>query len=363
MPRLALPPIERVPGGRSFAVLSRRVRTLIVAGVLFLVLFILSLTMPVPYVVLSPGPTLNTLGVDPQGNTIIVIEGKKPAHTTGNLNLTTVSVSGDSVTAFQALGAWLNHDEVVLPRAAIYPPGHSEQQTEKENTADFIASQDNATAAALCELHYPRGFGILKVSSDGPSHGVLQPGDFLVSIDGQSADTSDELTKVLSKETPGKTVTVTVTRNKKPVSLKVTLGPALKGRTGASLGVVVATGCLAPFTVDLGLANQIGGPSAGLMFALGIMEKVGTVDLTGGRFIAGTGTIDPKGNVGAIGGIQLKMIAAKRKGASVFLAPAGNCDDVRHDTPDGLQVAKVSTLHEAVQDLLNIKQGKPVPSC
>jgi PDZ domain-containing protein len=100
-----------------------------------------------------------------------------------------------------------------------------------------------------------------------------------------------------------------------------------------------------------------------MMFALGIIDKITPADLTGGRFIAGTGTIDPKGNVGPIGGIQLKMIAAKNKGATVFLAPAGNCDDVRKATPHGLQVVKVSTLHEAVQDLLDIQQGKSVPGC
>jgi PDZ domain-containing protein len=364
---MALPSIERVPGGRAFAALSRRVRTLIVAGVLFVVLFVLALTMPVPYVVLSPGPTLNTLGVDNFGNTIIVIDGREPARSTGHLNLTTVSVSGGSVTAFQALAAWLRHDEVVLPRSVVYPPGKTEQQTNKENTAEFVASQDNATAAALCELKYPRGFGILKVDSDGASHGILQPGDFMVSVDGKAADTGDKLTSVMSSETPGKTVVVAVTRDDKPLSLKVTLGPAIKGRTGASLGVTVGTGCLAPFTVDLGLANQIGGPSAGLMFALGIIDKVGPEDLTGGKFIAGTGEIDEQdpqsGKIDPIGGIQLKMIAAKRKGATVFLAPAGNCSDVRGDTPDGLQVVKVSTLHEAVQDLLKIKQGESVPSC
>ena len=113
----------------------------------------------------------------------------------------------------------------------------------------------------------------------------------------------------------------------------------------------------------LGLANQIGGPSAGLMFALGIIDKIGTEDLTGGKFIAGTGTIDEKGKVGPIGGIQLKMIAAHNKGATVFLAPAGNCGDVRKATPSGLQVVKVSTLHEAVQDLLDIQKGVSVPGC
>jgi PDZ domain-containing protein len=339
------------------------VRTLIIAAVLFLVLFVLLLTMPVPYVILSPGPTYNTLGTDPTGSTIIVIEGKKPAHTTGNLNLTTVAISNSSVTALQALSAWLRGDEVVVPRAAVYPPGQTEQQTNEQNTQDFISSQDSATAAAMCELHYPRGFGVLKVNSDGPSHGLLEPGDFLKTVDGKPAASSDALTAVLSHEKPGRIVPISVTRQGRPATVDVKLGQPLANRTGASLGIVVTTGCLAPFTVDLGLANQIGGPSAGLMFALGIMDKVGTVDLTGGRFIAGTGTIDSKGDVGPIGGIQLKMIAARDKGATIFLAPAGNCSDVRGATPDGLQVVKVTTLHGAVQDLLRIQHHQPVPSC
>jgi Lon-like protease len=363
VPRFALLPIERVPGGRAFASLSRRVRTLAVAGVLFVVLFVLALTMPVPYVILSPGPTYNTLGTDDSGNTIVVIEGKKANPTSGHLNLTTVSISSQAVTAFQAIAAWLTHDEVVVPKTSVYPPGTSEEKTNQQNTQDFLSSQDSATAAALCELHYPKGFGVLKVNDDGPSHDVLQPGDFLRTVDGKPAVSVEALSKVLATETPGKTVALTVTRNKQPADLKVTLGKPLKGKKGASLGIIVAEGCLAPFTVDLGLGNQIGGPSAGLMFALGIMDKVGTVDLTKGRFIAGTGTIDADGKVGPIGGIQLKMIAAKDKGASVFLAPAGNCDDVRKATPGGLKVIKVGTLHSAVQSLLALQQGKPVQGC
>jgi PDZ domain-containing protein len=360
---LALPSIERVPGGRAFASLSRRVRTLAIAGFLFLVLFVLALTMPVPYVVLSPGPTYNTLGTDDGGSAIIVIEGRKPKKTTGHLNLTTVSISSSSVTAFQAVAAWLIHDEVVVPRTSVYPPGTSQDQTNAQNTQDFLSSQDEATAAALCELHYPKGFGVLKVAPDGPSHGVLQPGDFFVSVNGKPTKSADALAKVLAVATPGAPAQVTVTRNKAPVNLTVTLGPPLKGKKGGTLGVTVTSGCLAPFTVDLGLGNSIGGPSAGLMFALGIMDKVGTVDLTKGRFIAGTGTIDTTGKVGPIGGIQLKMIAAKDKGASVFLAPAGNCADVRKATPKGLKVVKVNTLHDAVQDLLKLENGQSVPGC
>lgn len=343
--------------------LSRRVRTLIVAGIVFVVLFALALTMPVPYVILAPGPTYNTLGTDSAGHPIIGIVGKKPAATSGHLNLTTVSVSGGSVTAVQALTAWLRHDEVVVPRAAVFPPGRSEQETNRQNTEDFITSQDDATAAALCYLRYPRGFGVLRVAEDGPSHGILEPGDFLDTVDGKPANSAQLLMKALESERPGKTVTVRVTRGGKPVDVQIRLGPPVKGRSGASLGVVVTTGCLAPYTIDLGLGNQIGGPSAGLMFALGIIEKAGGVNVTGGRFIAGTGTIDRTGKVGEIGGIQLKMIAARRKGATVFLAPASNCGEVHGATPSGLQVVKVTTLTDAVQDLMRIEHHQSVPSC
>jgi PDZ domain-containing protein len=362
-PRIPLPPIERIPGGPAFASLSRRVRALIIASVLFLVLFALALLMPVPYVILSPGPTYNTLGSDPaSGRQIITILGKTPATTTGHLNLTTVRISGGKVTAFRALAAWLNGDEVVVPRQVVYPPGQSEQQINKQNTEDFLGSQDSATEAALCELHYPKGFGVLKVVAGGPSQGVLMPGDLIQSVDGKPAGSEKLLHGVLSQETPGKAVAVVVQRAGRPVDLTVTLGKAT-GRPGAVLGITVTEGCLAPFSIDLGLGNEIGGPSAGLMFALGIIDKLGTVNLTDGRFIAGTGTIDGTGKVGAIGGIQLKMIAARDAGATVFLAPADNCSDVRGATPSGLQVVKVSTLHGAIQDLIDIEHNKPVPTC
>jgi PDZ domain-containing protein len=133
--------------------------------------------------------------------------------------------------------------------------------------------------------------------------------------------------------------------------------------TGGRIGITVSPGCFAPFEVDLGLANQIGGPSAGLMFALGIIDKVGPANLTSGRFIAGTGEIRPDGTVAPIGGIQLKMIAARRAGATIFLAPSDNCNDVSGAIPRGLSVVKVSNLHQAVQDLGALQKGQAVPHC
>jgi PDZ domain-containing protein len=341
---------------------SRRARTLLISGVLFVVLFVLALTLPVPYVVLSPGPTYNTLGNDSSGRTIIVINGKDTNQTSGHLNMTTVSVSTGSISVFQAVYGWLASDEVVVPKSAVYPPGQSEQQVQQQDTRDFAESQDSAVAAASCELGYPKKFGVEEVAGQ-TSADKLRPADVLLTLDGKSIDTQTKLIAALAAKQPGDTVHIALTRAGKPQTATVTLGKPLPGRSGGSLGINVGDVCAPPFSVDLGLGNQIGGPSAGLMFALGIMDKVGPVDLTKGMFIAGTGTIDPDGTVGPIGGIQLKMIAARRAGATVFLAPAGNCADVRGATPSGLKVVKVQKLHDAVQDLLALQAGQAVPGC
>ena len=338
-------------------------RTLIIGGVLFVVLFIVALTMPVPYVILSPGPTFNTLGVDDNGDKIIMIVGKKPNVTTGNLNMTTVNVSTHSVSAFEAFVGWLEHDEVVVPRSAVYPPNKSTKQVDQQNSADFAQSQDSAIVAALCELKYPKHYGIFNVVDGGPSAGLLRAGDQLIAVAGKPVASVDQLRAVLATHDPGTSVIVHIKRSGKLLDVPVKLGkPTTSGVKGGFLGVSTADSCLAPFSIDLGLGNEIGGPSAGLMFALGIIDEVGTVDLTGGKFIAGTGTIDPTGKVGPIGGIALKMIAARRKGATIFLAPNGNCADVRGNVPSGLRVISVASLHEAVTDLEGIANGTLNPA-
>jgi Lon-like protease len=359
VPAVPPPPRRR---GSVFGALSRRVRTLILAAVLFIALFIVAMTLPVPYIVLSPGETCDTLGTC-QNEVVVTLIGRKPTPTNGSLYLTTVNYSVNKLTVFDALSAWLNSEEVVVPRSALFPPGQTTQQVNRQNTADFEESQDSATIAAECELGYPKVFGVVSVTKGGASDGKLQPGDEFVSVDGQPATTYAMLKSILRGQQPGTSVPVVVKREGAQTSIPITLAKPVSG-PGGSLGISVNTPgtCLAPFDVKLGLADQIGGPSAGLMFALGIMDKAGT-DVTHGRVIAGTGTIDPDGTVGPIGGIQLKMIGAKRAGATIFLAPAGNCSDVKGAIPSGLQVIKVDTLHHAVQDLQASHEGKPVPHC
>ena len=320
--------------------------------------------LPVPYVILSPGETFNTLGAVPGRTTqIIAVTGKKTNAISGTLILTTVNETTGRVTVFDALVGWLQSDRIVVPHDAITPPGTSEKQQTQQDTQDFVGSQDNASAAAFCELGYPKGVLIEGFSTGSKAQDLLKANDSLISINGQSVTTIATLTSVLQAATPGTTATVVISRTGTQQTVGLPLIAPAAGSKGARMGVSVATGCVAPFSVDLGLADEIGGPSGGLMFALGIIDKVGSTDLTKGVTVAGTGTIDPTGAVGAIGGIQLKMIAARRAGATVFLAPASNCGDVRGNIPKNLNVIKVDTLHSAIEDLLDLQRGKAVPHC
>ncbi|HXT91294.1 MAG TPA: S16 family serine protease, partial [Trebonia sp.] len=130
----------------------------------------------------------------------------------------------------------------------------------------------------------------------------------------------------------------------------------------AVIGVQVQEQYKFPFNVRI-TVGDIGGPSAGMMFALGIVDMLTPMNLTGGKFVAGTGEITAAGQVQPIGGIQQKMVGARNAGATVFLTPAGNCADAKGAVPSGLKVVKVSTLSQAVSDLEALKAGKQVPSC
>lgn len=341
--------------------MSRQLRTLLIGAVLVIVLGGALFLLRVPYVIESPGPTFNTLGKD--GNTdIISISGHPVSPTSGNLNLTTVEVETQDTTVAGALRGWLAHDEAVVPHDSLYPPGQSQEQIDQQDQADFVGSQDAAVAAAACYLKYPRGFGIAAVSADSPNKGVLKSGDVFVSVDGSKVGDSDSLVAELKKLKAGDRVPVVVLRSGVQTAVTATIEAPSSGSSTPRLGITVTTGCLPPFQIDLALSG-VGGPSAGMMFSLGILEKLGT-DLTHGRFIAGTGTIDADGNVGAIGGIQLKMQGARKDGATVFLAPESNCSDVRGHVPSGLQVIKVSTLSDAVTDLKSLAAGKTdLPTC
>jgi Lon-like protease len=343
--------------------MSRRSLTLLIATIATAVAIVVSVLVPVPYVILGPGPTLNTLG-SYSGQQLITISGHPTYPTSGHLNMVTVSEEGGpgvNLNIYQALRAWLDPSEAVVPESELFPPGQSEEQTQQEDTEEMAGSQQTAQAAAFSALHIPyqTQVVVLQTVSGTPASTVLKAGDIITSVDGVAVTGQSNLTSLITSHPAGTLLKLTVLRDGKTVPLKV--------RTKESgghpiIGVEVQEQYKFPFTVKFSVGD-IGGPSAGMMFALGIIDKLTTLDLTGGKFIAGTGEITASGQVQPIGGIQQKMVGARDAGATVFLAPAGNCADTKGAVPAGLRVVKVSTLSQAMSYLEAIKAGKPVPSC
>jgi PDZ domain-containing protein len=344
--------------------MSRRSLTLLIASVGTAAAIAVSVLVPVPYVILGPGPTLNTLGQDSSGKPLITISGRASYPTTGHLNMVTVSYQGcqgDRFNIFTALVAWLNPHQAVVPESEICPAGQTQQQTQQQNTQEMTGSQQLATAAALTELHIPYSTQVVVVQAEKglPAYGVLKSGDVITAVDGKPVTGQASLTALIAAHPAGSTLTVTVTRNGQRKQVRV--GTKESGGRPV-MGVQVTGQYKFPFAVTISVGD-IGGPSAGLMFALGIIDKLTRLDLTGGKFIAGTGEIEASGKVDAIGGIQQKMVGARDAGATVFLTPASNCADTKGAVPAGLRLVKVSTLAQAVGYLQDLKAGRAVPSC
>jgi PDZ domain-containing protein len=344
--------------------MSRRSLTLLVAGIGAAVLAMTGALFSVPYVVLSPGPTVNTLGTNQNGKPLIAITGHPVYPTTGHLNLVTVSFQGgpdSEINLFTALRAWLSPHDAVVPQEEVFGNTTDVRQVQQQNVQEMTDSQQLATAAALRELKigFKTQVVVAQTVKGMPAYGVLRAGDVIVAVDGTAVTGAARSASLIRDRRAGSPVRLTVSSlgHVRQVLLTTT------SQSGhAAVGIIVAERFKFPFNVTISVGD-IGGPSAGMMFALGLIDKLSAGDLAGGRFIAGTGEIDAAGNVGPIGGIQQKMVGAHDQGATIFLAPAGNCTDVRGAVPPGLRVVKVSTLAGAVADLEALKAGKPVPSC
>jgi Lon-like protease len=345
--------------------MSRRSLTLAIASLATVAAIAVAVLFPVPYVILGPGPTLNTLGKDTSGQPLISITGHPTYPTSGHLNLVTVSLigggPGSKLNVFSALRAWLNSSDAVVPEDEIYPPGQTAQQTQVQDQEQMASSQELATVAAFNQLHikYQTQVEVLSTVAGYPASKVLKAGDVIEAVDGKPVTGESSLSSMITAHPVGTTLQLEVLRAGKTLMIPV----ASKSSDGtAVIGVQVQLQYKFPFNVQVSVGD-IGGPSAGMMFALGIIDMLTPLNLSGGKFIAGTGEITASGQVQPIGGIQQKMIGARAAGATVFLAPAGNCSSTAGAVPAGLRVVKVSTLSQAVSDLEAIKAGKPVPSC
>jgi PDZ domain-containing protein len=338
--------------------MRRRGATVLLGGVVLAVLLWQAFfTVKVPYVALGPGPTVNTLG-QADKHDVINISGTSVSTSKGQLRLVTVSVTSD-LTLFDAVKGWLQHDYAVVPRELIYPPNQTEQQVDQQNAQEFKDSQTSAETAALRELGYSVQVTVKEVKAGTPADGVLKVGDAITSVDGTQVTTATKLTELIRAKPAGTARTVGYTRNGAPATVTVTP----RAEDGSPrIGVTVEQKQPHPFDLKIDL-DRIGGPSAGLMFTLGIIDKIEPDDLTGGRVIAGTGTIDDEGNVGPIGGVPQKLVAARRDGAKIFLTPAGNCAEAVANAVPGLPMARVATLDDALNALRAVREHRQPALC
>ncbi|WP_350349519.1 PDZ domain-containing protein [Agromyces sp. G08B096] len=326
--------------------------------------------LPSPYVIQQPGPVYDTLGTaDHDGEQVPLIE--IPDETTyptgGELNLLTVSVvgrPGATPSWLDVLGTWFDPTRAAIPQEEVFPPGITQEDREARNEAAMVDSQQDAIAAALVELGYdfPREVTVASVIDDSPAAGVLEEGDVVETVDGREVHSVDELRTAVSEHGTDAPASLTVLRDGEELALEVV--PV--ERDGVTvLGIGVRMAYEFPIDVEIQL-DKVGGPSAGMMFALGIVDKLTPGELTGGEVFAGTGTIDSSGAVGPIGGIRQKLWGAEREGADWFLSPVANCGEVVGHVPDGMRVFSVETLDQAREIVEAVGEGEDLsgfPGC
>jgi PDZ domain-containing protein len=345
-----------------------------VLPIVALALVLLVGLLPAPYAIERPGPVIDTLGTTKVGGgtgDLIRIPGKTVYPTTGRLDLLTVSVLGspDATPSWIELAlAWFDRRQAVVPIEEIYPQGATQRQLDNQSTTEMADSQQDAKAAALRQLGYavPASVLVAQVQPGSAASGRLRAGDVVRTANGKAVTSPTVLQQAVRANGAGTPMSIGITRGSRESTVSVTPRTVdLGGQKRALLGIATGERFQFPFIVDIRLAN-VGGPSAGMMFALGIIDKLTPGAMTGGKHIAGTGTIDAAGTVGAIGGIAQKMAGARAAGATVFLAPKANCDEVVGHIPDGLTVYAVSTLKDSLLDVKVVASGgstRPLATC
>lgn len=358
-------PRRRPPRGTILGIWA-----LVVALVALLVITFL----PTSFVIQQPGPVYNTLGEAASSDgtmvPLISVEGAETYPTEGALDLLTVQIVGNrerTPSWFELATAWFDPSRAVVPLDAVFPKGQTTEERNEESAAMMVDSQKEATAAALLQLGYdvPSHLEVYALTEDSASEGILQPGDVIVAADGETITSADQLRGIIN-DLQGAPVPLTVERDGEKTDVSVTpTAVEADGETRWLIGVTLITDYTFPIDVTIQL-NNVGGPSAGMMFALGIMDTLTPGELNGGKNVAGTGTITADGTVGPIGGIRQKLYGAKDAGATYFLAPQSNCDEVYGHVPDGLRVFAVETLQDAVDALDAVADGgdlDALPTC
>ena len=355
---------------------SRRYLNLLVGSLSLITLVCVTLLLPVPYVILSPSLTFNTLG-DFEGQDMITFpENVKTYDTTGKLDFTTVLVTqpGSHVSLAEAMTAYFRDGSEVVRRDSIYPEGESAEQSEATSRLLFKSAQDAAKVAALraMDRRVPTVPAVYIVEKNFPAYGKLRVGDLIRAADGRKNLTVSQFVQVVRAKKPGQSVTIRYEREGKPGTVRVATRRDPKPPHNARIGIspVEMYEPSKAMKIDFHTGSKIGGSSAGMMFALAIYDRLTPGALTGGKHIAGTGTIKVNGSVGPIGGIRQKTIGAASSGATIFLAPAKNCADAMLDADargrvHGMQVVRVAKFKEAIAalEVLAKDPDAKVPTC
>ena len=334
-------------------------------GWLFLGLFIITLgsllALPTGFVIERPGQSFNVMG---ELNDVPVISTKEvPTYESETrLDVLTVSLVGNRESTpswLQILGAWLDPDQIVVPLDEVYPPNVSTEQIKAESAAQMEVSQQDAIAAALGHLGYevPRSLYVNQVFQDSPASGKVVAADIVKSVNGNAVATVDELRAAIAA-TAGDEIELQVSRSGVVKVLRIT--PELNQQNWV-IGIGVSYVYDFPIALELQLGD-VGGPSGGLIFTMGIIDKLTEGSLLGDTHLAGTGTIGGDGVVGAIGGVKLKMLAAEKSGADLFIGPRANCSEILGSEPTGLAVAVVSNLEEALEVSTSFAAKQQVPA-
>lgn len=348
--------------------MGRQTWTAIVSGALFVALVLAISLLPVNYVTRAPGSATNVLG-QVNGQPVLQVSDITTYPTSGELFMTTVSITrvDARLNLPQAVLAYLLRHHSVLPREAVYPVGVTDSQVQAEESAAMQRSQQTAVAAALRAAGIPVAevATVSSVVQSGPAFNRLQVGDVIEAIDGSAITGPADIETAIGRHAVGDLVQLDVTRDGASLRVSLTTAAANDDPRRPRIGIGVSTGYRYAPEISFGVDPAVGGPSAGLIFALGIYDQVTPDELLAGQSVAGTGEIDANGGVGGIGGIREKLRAADLAGAAVFLVPASNCAELEGVETD-LRLVRVDELSDAIDSLKALQDpatADRVPGC
>ena len=343
--------------------MSRRALSGVLAAVVAVVLLVLvGGTVRTPYVAFRPGPTVDVLAG--AGGSVVAVPSRLASPGAGELRLVTVQVR-DRPSVLGALRGWLRDDVQVVPRDVQFPPGTSRDEVREANEQLFDDSQQVAVSAAFTWLAAVEGRQSTAVVAglvDGlPADGLLEVDDVVLAVNGEPVDDAGSLVEAVRAREPGDEVDLRVRRGGDVRDVVVATAESEDG--GPVVGAQVRTGLADVALGDVEfIAGDIGGPSAGLAYALGLVDLL-SEDVTVDVPLAVTGTISPTGEVGGIGGVRQKAYGAARDGAESFLVPVANCAEVLDDPPAGLGLYAVTDLSDAVDAVAALDRGRRPPTC